>query len=55
MKNYRIITMNDKNTGDILYYWLLFKKDKIWYGLADDEGIKQFKTKLEAKEYGETL
>jgi hypothetical protein len=52
-KNYRVVTMNDRDTAEILFYCLLFKQDKKWYGFAEEGKIKEFKTRKEAKDYGE--
>jgi hypothetical protein len=53
MKNYRAVTMNDKTTGEILFFCLLFKQDRKWYPLVEGDKVKEFKTRKEAKEYGD--
>jgi hypothetical protein len=53
MKNYKVITMSDRDSGVVLYYAILFKSESKWYGLAEGNEPMKFHTKKEARQYGE--
>jgi hypothetical protein len=51
MSNYRIVTVHNIETSELLGYWILMKEGKSYVGLAEDGKPLQFATKKEAKEY----